>query len=174
MSRLTRRVALKSKAAAGKTYAQFQAHINSLPVTRSVAYGGSSYGLSGPVGTVGNYAVTPNTFGRGVMGGTSWFDGSLVGAFSDAQSNVAPTIVHGLPSAEEAVNQEVNGFLVYVTVEIIATTSRVGLTRNGFTSTSTGFAADRKITRIIYWDGSKAMQINPSAGTGPTPYDWVI
>lgn len=167
MSRLTRRVALKARTV-GKTYAQYQAYIATLPVLSNKAWGYSAYGLSGPVGTVGNYTTTANTLSRGVMAGTSWFDGSVVGAFDDTNTNVAPSIIHGLPSAAEATNQENNGYQIYVRVEIIAATTRGALARNGFTSTAAIGTANRKITKIIYWNGTVAMEINPSAGTAPT------
>lgn len=172
MSRLTRRGVLSGPKSAGKTYAQFQAHIATLPSLGFKAWGSASYGLSGAVGTAGSYIVRGFIGNEGVMAGTSWFDGSLIGAFTDASTNTGPTVIHGLPSLAEATNQKTNSYEVYVTVEVIATASRAGLTRNGFTSTSTGFTADRKITKILYWDGTQAMQMNPSTGTGPTPYTW--
>lgn len=153
-----------------KTYPEFLAHIATLPILANKNWGLSAYGLSGPVGTVANYTTTANTSGRGIMAGTSWFDGSVVGAFDDTNTNVAPSIIHGLPSSAEASNQENNGYQIYVTVEIIAATTRTGLARNSFTSTAALGTANRKITKIIYWTGTEAMQVNPSVGSAPSPY----
>lgn len=107
------------------------------------------------------------------MSGTSWFDGTSPATFDDVNTNVGASIVHGLYTQADVDRQKANIYAIYVVIEIVANVFRAGLTRHGLTSSGTP-VANRKMTKIIYWDGTRPMTNNPSLGTPPEPYDWTI
>lgn len=98
-------------------------------------------------------------------------DGSAPG------SNLRAVTLHALPSESTFINQANAGLVVVLRLEDAGGTGPfVGLDRNGYASFDdrgggAGVAATR-LTRILYWDGEQVMQMNPYAGTGPSPYTW--
>lgn len=154
----------RGRGPSGPTYAQFQAHIATL-ATEGVAVSNANQ-------PAGAYRVVPLNNGQGAMFGSSW--ASVFprdGAGSAAANRV---IQHGLPSevvylAQTAASRE----LFFRRVDS-GTSSFVSLDRNGYVSSADAggpFSASQ-CTDLIYWDGTGAQRMNPSTGTGPTPYSF--
>lgn len=146
----------------GKTYAEFQTQIATL----------ATGGVASWTGTIsannGARRVTATTLSGG-MSGSSWQ------ARTNPAATVARLIQHGVPSQAVIDDQVANGREVYYLSSFIANTNVVtGITRNGFTSQTEDLLGDNGyiVTDLIYWDGTQAQRMNPSAGTGPTVYTW--
>lgn len=163
MSRLARRAVIATKGGGGgKTYAEFVTHITGL------ATGGVA-SWSSINAEVGSYRTTA-AGAAGQMYGSSWASFFL--------SDVAPCrlIQHGLPSAAAFNAQVAGGFQIFFRLAGAGDqTTFSAVNRNGYLSQAftdgtpyPGFACDL----ILYWDGTQAQKMNPSTGTGPTPYTW--
>ncbi len=144
----------------GPSYADFQAHIATLSVNGSVAWS------SNPPGSPGNRKRTTAAAATGSMFGSSWL------STFDTFSTLARAIQHGLPSEAAFDAQVANGREIYFQLGDGGFGPYAGLDRNGYESASGGGGLDEAlaVTDLIYWDGSAAQRMNPSAGTGPTPY----
>ena len=146
---------------ASKTYAQFQAHIAGVaPTTITWSSTTIPSAVSRRVTAAG---------ATGAMTGTSW---TAIGFRSD--STVARVVQHGLPSQAVFDSQVINSGEMVIQ---FGTTESIGSyfsdNRNGYTSVASGSPANgNTISDLIYWDFalSAAFRMNPSAGTGPTPY----
>lgn len=165
MSRLTRRVALKPKAAAGKTYAEFVAHITALAVdgARDWASQASWAADLAHITTAGAAA--------GDMYGTS-FNASFRGV--GTPSAISRVVQHGLPSEADFTQQTTNGWIVFVrTTTGSAPSGFASLSRNGYASlSSSSTTGPRACIELIRWNGFQAMKSNPSIGGAETEYTW--
>lgn len=144
----------------GKTYAEFEAHITALATGGAAAWLGQS-------ASTGNLLVTATneSLDGFDMYGSPWM------ASYRSISIVARAIQHAMPDEAEFNRQRSSGLSMLITVSNAGTGSVVPLSRNGYTSLSSGIAAIRRVTEVLAWiDGP--VRINPFAGTGPTPYDW--
>lgn len=160
-----RRVVVGSPAAAVPTYAEFQAHIATLAVNGSVA--GSYVYNDLPEGTARRFVVT-GLASSGAMFGSSWIAAFGGGALSRV-------IQHGLPNEATFTDQVSNGREVYVSLTANADYPAFSaVNRNGYTSVPRGAALDEACScvSLIYWTPGGVFQMNPSTGTGPTPYTW--
>lgn len=146
---------------AGRTYAEFVAHITGLATRGSVAWGNTNFDNG-----VGGYVV-PYAAVEGTMAGSPWNT-----SFEYLNSAPGRVIRHGLPSQAAADAQVAASRTVFVRVATTTPDAPVSaLARNGYTSLSNGANVIRGLcTEIIYWDGTQAQQMNPSTATGPTPY----
>lgn len=166
MSRLARRAVIATKGGGGgKTYAEFQAHIATLAVNGSVA--GSYVYNDLPEGTARRFVVT-GLAASGYMFGSPWIAAFAAGALSRV-------IQHGLPDEATFTDQVSNSREVYVSLTASADYPAFsGLSRNGFSSAGRGAGLDEACScnSLIYWTPAGVFQMNPSTGTGPTPYTW--
>jgi hypothetical protein len=144
----------------GPTYAQFQAHIATLATDGAIAWTNSGgYAL-------GSYRTTATPAPVGDMYGTSWLS-----EFNRSLSRVSRTVQHGLPS-QAVLNAQVSASReIFIKYEAGAFVASPPLNRNGYLSQDSP-SAGTLVTDLIYWDGAQAQRMNPSAGTGPTPYTW--
>ena len=148
---------------AAKTYADFQAHIATLATNGVKPWSGSNW-----------FAVEVNRAYRttaaaasGFLYGSSW----TTWFATDNSGNVCRAVQHGLPSEAEFDAQVAAGREIFIQTGAIApSTDLTGIARNGYTSLSDFGANPLQITNLLYWDGTQAQQMNPSTGTGPTPY----
>ena len=166
MSRLTRRVAIKPRQTGGKTYAEFDAHITALAANGDRPWAGAI------LSTLGSKTHTTVAGAEtGTMAGTPWgpadtFSGSFHGG-----SIVCRVVQHAMPSY--AAFLALSGTKLFFRLVDTGVNGAVNaVDRNNYLSTS-GPAGSRRfrITEVLYWD-VEPKQINPSAGTGPTPYTW--
>lgn len=145
----------------GKTYADFQAYINAQATAGAIAWGASSMGAPGA------YRTTAAT-ATGAMIGSSW---SASFSFLGGGSSPCRVSQHGLPSQAEFNAQIAAGREVFLRIVVGDDVGYSSLNRNGFTSSSGGADAfPGKCSELLYWDGSQAQKMNPSTGTGPTPF----
>lgn len=146
---------------AAKTYAEYQAHL----ATRG------TFKTYGSTTSAGSFRTTAVAGATGAMRGTPW--GTLI--IRDNTVVLARIVQHSLPS--EAVYNAINaaGTEVLIVLEVgpAATDLVFGIDRNGFFSGNFGDGDPSMTTsEVIYWDGTQAQKMNPSAQTGPTPYTW--
>jgi hypothetical protein len=93
---------------------------------------------------------------------------SASGAYGSSPCRI---IQHGLPSQAEYNAQVAAGREIYFQMVAGSVGPYPALARNGYTSDAGGSdASPDKCVKIIYWDGAKAQQMDPSTGAGPTPY----
>ena len=164
MSRLTRRVAVKAKGAAAKTYADFQSHIRTLTTT-STSW--SSFSAVGKQYTTAAGVV-------GGMDGSSW--GPAATAFKASTSNIVCRIIqHALPSEAVFLEQVSGGRDVYFETQTAGTVASFpAVTRNGYTSNADNSSTGRRVIDLIRWDDTlkKAFRSDPSIGGVETEYTW--
>lgn len=166
MSRLARRAVIATKGGSAKVYSDFVAHITTLSAGASVGWGSSS-GSSGAGSRTTTAAVA-----TGLMFGTSWNSNFWIA------STTCRVVQHGLPSEAEFNSQIASLRMMLLTTVDAGNGLPVGITRNGFTSSSdnTEPYPFYRCTQLLYWSGTdtggSAFQMNPSTGTGPTPYTW--
>lgn len=146
-----------------KTYADFQAHIATLATNGVSSWPGTVSPGDTPAGS---WRATAAPF-SGAMYGTTWQDGcDYTGG-----TNVNRAILHALPSEAVALDQAGAGREIYFVMAQVSDGNLVALNRNGYLSLDHGGTfAKIAITDLIYWDGTQAQRMNPSTGTGPTPY----
>lgn len=149
----------------GKTYADFVAHITALATGGALSWGG--------VTANGAFITTADASGGGSLVGSPW--NRVDGFRSGSTSTLFNVVRHSLPS-EAAFNEQVSSLLtVFVQMEAAANqTAFPSVTRNGLVSTSYSGAsvAARRVTRFLAWVGGAPIEMQPSLGLGPTPYDW--
>lgn len=142
-----------------KTYAEFVTHITA-KATAGVLGWTSTAGKA-----AGKYRTTAAA-ASGPMWGSPWL------SYFTYDSSTARIIQHGVPNATVFAAIVSGGTQVYL--EITGSADRPSfsaLDRNGFLSSSYTTYQGRQCVDLIYWDGSPK-RMNPSAGTGPVPYDW--
>lgn len=145
----------------GPAYADFQAHIATLATNGNRAWSGTP-----AAGVWRTTAAAPT----GIMAGSSWANYFLIGGVSMCRA-----VQHGLPSEAEFNAQVAAGREIFfrsvagVNQSIAASVDRNGYTSQSYTGASTTTAS---CTELIYWTPSGVFSMNPSAGTGPTPYTW--
>lgn len=172
MSRLTRRVALKLRNGGGaaKTYAEFQAYIDTLAVN------GALYWYDAfPTGN-GSYRSTAKntnpTFTA--LAGTSWGPSSPNG-FARPTSSVSGAAIHGFTTQALIDAQVAAGREIFFKVTALTTSADViGLSRNGLTSTAqSGVSSRVRLDEIRYFDPTLGpVMVDPLNGTGPAPFTW--
>lgn len=139
-----------------KTYADFLAYITALAVGGSTPW--DTLGV--PAGIVRSTPISTTS----VLRGSPWL--ARVGF---ANSNMAGVAQHSAPT--QAVFDAIVAGGFECLFEIAASTgTTVALDRNGLLSTAGSSATGRTVSKFVYWDGSSAWEMNPSTGTGPTPY----
>jgi len=137
-----------------KTYTDFQAHIATLATS----------GVEGGFNNPGSWRYTLSAPTAG-MAGSSWLQQYLPNA------DTRRVIQHACPSQVVFDALVAAGREVFFVVIDSGTTAPVALNRNGFLSSGDPEVyPSRAMTSFIYWDGTQAQQMNPSTGTGPTPY----
>jgi hypothetical protein len=173
MSRVHRRGVIAGPKGGGttKTYAEFQAHIATLATGGSLLWNNLT-------ATAGSYRITSPTVAEapnlGVgLAGTTWGPASANG-YSRSNSWVFAAAAHGFPSSGVKDAQMAGALEIFITIITVAGTGNVdAVSRNGVTSAALTGRSDRQtMSVILYWDGTQAQQMNPSTGTGPTPYTW--
>lgn len=149
--------------ALARTYAEFQSHIAGLATSGERSWSGQGFSSS-----VTNFTTTA-TAPVGGMTGSSWMS-----PYSNAISSVARIVQHSLPSPAVYDQQIADGRQIYLDVTPTSTMGPyAALARNGFTSSAGAEASGRTCSRVLYYDAvTGPMQMNPNAGTGPTPYTW--
>lgn len=147
----------------GKTYAQWQAE-----AARLAENGTLPWATNSGKGT-GKYRATPGALGAANLWGSSWM------THFTYDSSVARMVQHGVANQAMFDAIQAGGFEVYFEiVDIGVQPIFTSLNRNGFPSSAyTDYQAMRCIDLIV-WDGAQAWRMNPFAGTGPAPYDWII
>lgn len=155
---------------------------NSLgPVTSVMSYedwlaAETARSTGGSLAWGGSASLTPGIYrttaaaATGTLYGTPW-----QGRMGVPDPNAPCRVVqHGLPS-EAVFNAQVAAGRM-ITFDIEATTDNFsgGITRNGFTSTGPyggGDGAGIRVIKVRYYDNALGpLEMNPFAGTGPTPY----
>lgn len=155
-------VANRGGGPAGKTYAEFQAHIAGLATSGSKNWNAFST----------NWGAWRVTAGApvGSMVGSSW-NSSFSG--QDGGSTPCRVVQHGLPSQAEFNAQIAAGRMIFLRVVAGDDVGYPSVTRNGYTSSSGGpDAFADKCSELIYWDGAQAQRMQPALGLGPSPYTW--
>lgn len=164
MSRLTRRAMLKpAGGTAGKTYAEWLAHVTAL-TTRVFSWGNDAATQSADQFRTTCAAATNSMTGSPFM--------SQVGS----PSAVSRIVQHCFPTAALFSAAQASGDVVYVSYPgSVLTPALPSVDRNGYASNSApGGTASGPITVFRYFDRTlgQAFEVNPSAGTGPAPYNW--
>ena len=154
-------IGFQSAGGVAKTYAEFQAHIATLAVDGAKAWDTA-------VSSVGSYRTTVAA-ATGDVGGSPWLS-VFYRSSNNAVASLSRIVQHCFPS--EAVFTAQSGKEVFIRVLSTTTGGVVGLTRNGYTSYTNPFVAARGTSDLFlfYDDVTGPMQMNPFAGTGPTPY----
>lgn len=152
----------------GKTYADFYAHISSLP-------GVGTRGWSPAVGLP--FSAKLLTSGTPSVSGTLY--GSSYKNYSTVDSTLSRFVQHALPSYELYDSCITNGFQVYM--EFSTTGSAInytGAARNNYTSSSytdsSGSYDSIWCTKIIWWNDAlkRAETYNPFTDTPVVEYTW--
>lgn len=167
MSRMARRAVIATKGAGGPTYDEFVTHITGLATGGSIAWGGQA-------GAAGSYRTTAAA-ATGSMYGTSW-SGSFY-LVDVGGTTTCRLIQHGLPSLSEFEAQVAAGRQMFFGLSITSDGPLVATDRNGYLSLGSAGSFSRGVcTQLLFWSGSdtggSAFSMNPSTGTGPTPYTW--
>lgn len=145
----------------GKTYAQFQAHIATLATRGVRGWTDATNNLN-----TGKYRTTAAAL-SGAMYGSSWQ------AHFTRDSPVSRAIQHGLDSQSSIEAQVAAGREIFFEVENFTDSNFLAKTRNGYTSLGYAPSFDAcRITRVLIWTPEGVIEMNPFAGTGPTPYTW--
>lgn len=161
---------------AGRTYADFQAHIATLATDGSIAWSGNP--ADGSLTTRFDYRTTMAAE-TGAMQGTPWqsvFSGPIPGPTFTNAANTSRVVQHCFPDSTSFNAGVSAGREVYFQLQRAGTGGATipGLNRNGYASAD--IASDSnctyRVVSFLYWDGTQAQQMNPFAGTGPTPYTW--
>ena len=145
--------------ATGKTYAEFQAHIRSIPNTGIRTWAEEiSFAAS---------FVVPAAAPSGSMSGSS-SGGSIFGS----GANIARTVQHRLPDRTTWDAVVAGGFDVWCRTEVEPGTYTIaGLTKHGYTSTTAvNNASNLRMPECIYWYAGRAWRI--TTGNVPELYDW--
>lgn len=141
-----------------KTYAEYQTQIAALATGGAVLW--DSTGNNGNIRTTAAAAT-------GAMDGSPWL------AFCTSISALARIVQHAAPSQAAFDALVAGGFEVYLELTSPGSGAVVALNRNGYLSLANASSTPRRsCANFIYWDGAQAQQMNPLAGTGPTPYTW--
>lgn len=145
-----------------KTYIDFQAHIATLATDGSVGWNSTA------TTTVGVYRTTAAA-ATGGMTGSPFYPEAAYGL----NSAVARIIQHSMPD-QTAFNLLVSGGLeVLFQVATKSAGACAAVDRNGFLSSAQASGTRRACPRVLYYvNGVGAFEIDPSTGTGPTPYTW--
>lgn len=160
-----RRLPVSVGGVVGKTYAEFQAQINSLATGGAKSWSGDLGGAEGA------FKTTADSAASGTMAGSPWL--SSVGYQAPFWGAVNRVIQHSLPSQAEFNNQISATRDIFFRVVAAFDGPFSALDRNGYLSQAqAGANGGRNITEVIYWDGFQAQRMVPNAGTGPTPYTW--
>lgn len=150
---------------AGPTYEDFLEHITSLATDGEVQNGNTVPGTNLDVKVLLN-GDSMNMFGS--PWNTQFSGGNEVTQYMSVAR-------HSLPSEAEWNAQRANLRRVYVKIRYINySATYLSVDRNGYQSQGITFYefVPLSVTDFLFWDGTKAMRMNPSAGTGPTPYTW--
>lgn len=149
-----------------KTYADFQAHLVVIATTGIGRWDDQLAVAPSSTGIPGSYRVTCGPHADLGMVGSPW-------ATYMRNTAISTRIVqHCLPSEAEFLAHIAAGREVFVRlVDGGGTQICPAVNRNGYLSTL-GNGAAQIVDLFLYWDGTQAQQMNPQAGTGPTPYTW--
>lgn len=167
MSRVHRRGVIAGTRSSAKTYAEFDAYITVLAANGDRPWSGI---ISSTLGNKTHTTVAGAE--TGTMVGTPWGPADAFSGSFHAGSIVCRVVQHAMPSyAAFVALSGTKLFLRLIDTGVNGVVNAVD--RNSYLSTS-GPAGSRRfrITEVLYWDGTQAQQMNPSAGTGPTPYTW--
>lgn len=151
-----------SSGSGAKTYADFVTYI-----TAQAAGGAKTWGVGGPIAAAGSYRTTAAA-AAGDIYGSSWLSYML--------DDIAPCrlVQHGLPSQAAFNAQVAGGFQVLFRITVPGNQINFpALNRNGYLSQAFNDGSpypSRACDLLLYWDGTQAQQMNPSTGTGPTPF----
>lgn len=155
-------------AVAGKTYADFFAHITARATAGQALWDAL---VNIPVGALYSDAAA---VGSSFMAGSPWQTKFAGGGTSTRGS--ARVFQHGLPTEAVFLGQIALGRrMLFVTAAATADIP-VAVDRNGYLSTTDGVStnANRTCSEMVYWVGADvggaAFYTNPLAGTGPFPY----
>lgn len=102
--------------------------------------------------------------------GSAWRPGFDQGLCAGAYDKIA---AHSFPSSGVRTAQV--GKRVFVTIIALGLTDPglSGFSRNGVTTSAGTVPSAYQCTQFLYYDDSTGpMQMDPNAGTGPTPYTW--
>lgn len=157
-------------AGAGRTYAEFVAHITALATSGEIAW--TATVGTGATGSVQRVRTTAASFSGQLYGSPA---GGRVMMISNVGwgITVARFVQHSLPDGD--LSGAAAGRQVYLEIEQGAGTPELtGKTVNGFTSQSlgAGIANSGHVRRVIWWDGARAMWRDPSTNSAPEPYEW--
>lgn len=166
-----RRVVVGPAGSGAKTYADFDAYITGLATGGALAWATNTATIA-----AGSYTTTASVATGGALMGSSWltfFKGTASAASAER------IIQHGLVDAAAVAAQRTGGRKIFLRIiGADATAGYVALDRNGFLSAAgvgnnlTGRLCDLILIWVGADVGGAAYSMNPSAGTGPTPYTW--
>lgn len=155
-----------------KTEAEFNAHIASLASDGAIGWD-VELSLSNTAGTTLKHTTVAAAFVN-VMGGSP-AGARFAAANSPGSWNRVNRIVqHALPEGD--LSGATSGRMLYL--EIVRpdanTVALASKTVNGYASTAVGAGLVRSAvaTRVIWWDGAKAMWRDPSVDGAPAEYTW--
>ena len=160
-----RRALLKPRGAGVVSYAAYQAAM-AAKATQGAVLGNA------PVSAGGAYRATLNSVSAPTMTGSCW-NGRYFSYGAGGETRFQGVACHALPSQSVYDAQRAAGREVYLEVQGQSTDVLPGYDRNGFLSNEdlSGSLFRARCLLFIYYDPvAGPMQMNPFAGTGPTPY----
>lgn len=167
MSRVHRRgVVARPSGAPLKTYSEFVAK-----VTADATAGTRAWDATTTI-AAGNY-ITVCAAQTGVLTGSPWLSVFFgAGAATPAMCRIAQ---HSFPSQAVFNAQIAAARTVYAQIDTgSAPSGYAALNRNGYLSLSSASTGSPRVVSIFrYYDDTLGpMEMNPSTGTGPTPFTW--
>lgn len=161
---------LSPKAPAGKTYAEWVAHI-ATRTSRVVAWANDLGGS----GTIGVETITRSTASGAPTGDMygSPYTTSVAGYASGGWAAVSRVAQHSLPSSAAVTEQITNGGQFLIRATQIGLGDVLERTRNGYTSVFSAEVPSRqRVDEFSYWNFATGAPetTNPASGTGPVPY----
>lgn len=162
-----RRLPVSVGGVAAKTEAEFNAHIATLATDGAVSWTGE---ISLPDTTTRRYRTTSAAFSGSLFGSPY---GSYYGASAGGFNTVARIVQHCLPDGDLS-GATASRQIYFETTRSPSNMAGVSRTINGFTSSplAGGAAGSATVTRVIWWDGDKAMTRDPFAMSAATQYVW--
>lgn len=153
----------------GRTYDEFVTHITGLATDGARAWGAST--LAPNINAPYKLYTVANETGSGTLTGSPW-GGSGGNGWVSRDSSLDLMMRHAMPTAGVWSSQKAEGRYVYYEATAIFSQEALSIFRNGITSAASAGTMCRQITRLLLWTDGRPMEMQPSLGLGPEPYDW--